>query len=94
MLKRAKSVDQAKRKNTILVSVQSCDKSRIILAVGMHAKFIESSDDIQFNEMLAFDNLFNDLFYQKQRISISLCHNIKFSIIDAESQIFVNFHYE
>ena len=94
MLKRAESVDQIKKKNTIFISVQNCNKSRIILAVEMHAKLIESSDDIQSSEMLAFDDLFNDLFYQKQRISISLCHDIKLSIIDAESQIFVSFHCE
>ena len=29
----------------------------------MHAKFIENNNNIQFNEMFAFDNLFNDLFY-------------------------------
>ena len=60
----------------------------------MHAKFIKNSDDIQFNEMLTFDDFFNDLFYQEQKVSISLCHDIEFLIINAESQIFVNFHCE
>ena len=60
----------------------------------MHTKFIEDSDDIQFNKIFAFDDFFNDFFYQEQRISISLRHDIKFSIINAESQIFVDFHCE
>ena len=60
----------------------------------MHAKFIKNNDDIQFNEKFAFDNFFNDLFYQEQKISILFCHDIEFLIIDAESQIFVNFHYK
>ena len=60
----------------------------------MHAKFIKNNDNIQFNKMFAFDNFFNDFFYQKQKISISFCHDIELSIIDAESQIFVNFHCE
>ena len=51
----------------------------------MHAKLIKDSDDIQFNKIFAFDNLFNDFFYQEQRISILFCHDIKFLIIDAES---------
>ena len=51
----------------------------------MHAKLIKDSDDIQFNEMFTFDNFFNDLFYQGQRISISFYHDIELSIIDAES---------
>ena len=51
----------------------------------MHAKFIKGNDDIQFNEMLAFDNLFNDFFYQEQKILISFCHDIELSIIDAKS---------
>ena len=29
----------------------------------MHAKLIEDNDDIQFNEIFAFDDLFNDFFY-------------------------------
>ena len=58
----------------------------------MHAKLIKNSNNIQFNEMLAFDNFFNDFFYQKQKISISLYHDIEFSIINVKSQIFVNFH--
>ena len=60
----------------------------------MHAKLIKNNDNIQFNEMLTFDDFFNDFFYQKQKISISIRHNIKLSIIDAKSQIFVNFHCE
>ena len=94
MLKRAEIVDQIKRKNTIFISAQNCDKSRIILVVGVHAKLVENNDYIQFNKMLAFDDLSNDLFYQKQKISISLRHDIELSVINAESQIFVNFHYK
>ena len=60
----------------------------------MHTKLVEDSNDIQFNEMLIFNDFFNDFFYQEQRISISLRHDIKFSIINTESQIFVNFHCE
>ena len=60
----------------------------------MHAKFIKDSNDIQFNKMFTFDNLFNDFFYQEQKISISLCYNIEFLIINAKSQIFINFHCE
>ena len=29
----------------------------------MHAKLVENNDYIQFNEMLAFDDFFNDFFY-------------------------------
>ena len=58
----------------------------------MHAKFIKDNDDIQFNKMFAFNNLFNDFFYQEQKILISFCHDIELLIIDAKSQIFVNFH--
>ena len=60
----------------------------------MHTKFIKNNNDIQFNEMLAFDDLFNDFFYQKQKVLISLRHDIEFSIINAELQIFVDFHCE
>ena len=60
----------------------------------MHAKFIKNNDNIQFNEMFIFDNLFNDFFYQKQKISISFYHDIELLIIDAELQIFINFHCE
>ena len=60
----------------------------------MHAKLIKNNNDIQFNKMFAFNNFFNDFFYQKQRISILFYYDIEFSIIDAESQIFVNFHCE
>ena len=31
----------------------------------MHTKFIKNNDNIQFNKMFAFDNFFNDFFYQK-----------------------------
>ena len=31
----------------------------------MHAKFVEDRNDIQFNKMFAFDDLFNDFFYQE-----------------------------
>ena len=58
----------------------------------MRTKLIKSNDDIQFNEMLTFDNFFNNFFYQVQRVSISLHHDIEISIIDAKSQIFVNFY--
>ena len=60
----------------------------------MHAKLVENNDYIQFNEMFAFDDLFNDFFYQEQKISISFRHDIEFSVINAESQVFVNFHCE
>ena len=60
----------------------------------MHAKFVESNDNIQFNEIFTFDNFFNDFFYQEQKISILFYYNIEFSIIDAESQIFVDFYCE
>ena len=60
----------------------------------MHAKFIKDNDDIQFNKMFAFDDFFNNFFYQEQKISILFCHDIKFSIINAKSQIFVDFYYK
>ena len=60
----------------------------------MHTKLIKDSDDIQFNKIFAFDDLFNDFFYQKQKILILFCHDIKLSIINAKLQIFVDFHYE
>ena len=94
MLKRAEIVDQIKRKNTIFVNVQNCNKNCIIFVVEMHAKLVENNNYIQFNKMFAFDDLFNDFFYQRQKISISLRHDIEFFIIDAKSQIFVNFHCE
>ena len=50
----------------------------------MHAKLVENNDDIQFNEIFAFNNLFNDFFYQKQKILILFCHDIKLSIINAK----------
>ena len=85
MLKRAEFVDQVKWKNTIFINVQNYDKSRIIFVVKMYAKLIKNNDNIQFNEIFTFDNLFNDFFYQKQKISISFYHDVKFLIIDAES---------
>ena len=94
MLKQAEIIDQFKRKNAIFINVQNCNKSHIILVVEMHVKLVENNNNIQFNKMFAFDDLFNDLFYQKQKISISLYYDIKFLIINAESQIFVDFHYK
>ena len=58
----------------------------------MHTKFVKDSDNIQLNKMFAFDTLFNNFFYQEQKMLISLYQNIKFSIIDAKSQIVVNSH--
>ena len=29
----------------------------------MHAKLVENNNNIQFNEIFAFDDLFNDFFY-------------------------------
>ena len=43
--------------------------------------FVENNDNIGSDEMLIFNNLFNN-FYQEQKILISLYHNIEFSIID------------
>ena len=60
----------------------------------MHAKLVEDNDDIQFNKIFAFDDLFNNLFYQKQKILISFCHDIEFSIINVKSQIFIDFYYK
>ena len=60
----------------------------------MHAKFVENRNNIQFNEIFAFDNFFNDFFYQRQKILISFYYNIKFSIINAELQVFVDFYYK
>ena len=45
------------------MNAQNCDKNCIIFVIEMHAKFVKNNDDIQFNEMFAFDDLFNDLFY-------------------------------
>ena len=78
----------------IIVNVRNCNKNYIIFVVETHTKFIKNSDDIQFNEIFTFDNLFNNLFYQKQRISILLYHDIEVSIIDVKSQVFVNFYCE
>ena len=60
----------------------------------MHAKFIKNNNDIQFNKIFTFDDLFNNLFYQEQKILILFYHDIKLSIIDAKSQILVNFYCE
>ena len=94
MLKRVEVLDQIKRKNVILISVQNCDKSRIIFVVEMHAKLVKDSNNIQFDKIFTFDNLFNDLFYQKQKILISLCHDFELLIINAKLQIFTNFQCE
>ena len=51
----------------------------------MHAKLIKDNNNIQFNKMFAFDNLFNDFFYQEQKILISFCHDVELLIINAKS---------
>ena len=93
-MKRVEIIDQLKRKNAIFINIQNYDKNYIILVVEMHAKLVENNDNIQFNKIFTFNNLFNDLFYQEQKISISFCHDIELSIINAKSQIFVDFHCE
>ena len=64
-MERAEVIDQIKQKNAIFVNVQRCDKNRIILVIEVHTKLGENDDNIQFDEILAFNDLFNDLFYQK-----------------------------
>ena len=83
MLKRVEVIDQVKRRNAIFINVQSCDKNFITFIIEMHAKLVKDNNNIQFNKIFEFDSLFNDLFYWKQKILISFCHDVEFSIIDA-----------
>ncbi len=55
----------------------------------MHVKFVERSNDVQLNQILAFLYTSESLVYQWQRIVISFDQSIELSIIYAKIQTFV-----
>jgi len=47
----------------IFVEVEESDKDSQILAIWMHAKFVECNDDVQLSQILAFLYMSKNLIY-------------------------------
>ena len=87
-------VDEFEKQNFVFIKAQKNNKRNKMFAIWIHAKFVESDNDVQFNEIFEINNFDQCFFNQRYKIFIAFDDDIELSIINAESKIVVKFRDE